>query len=64
MIDKLREWEKRNGRTFFAPCVPGLEINWIDQVVEWAKTTRGGKQQGLHVLQPVESCSSKYGLCE
>ncbi len=42
MIDKVREWEGRVGRTFFAPCVPGLEINWVDEVVAWSKTERGG----------------------
>lgn len=44
MIDKIRLWEERVGRTYFAPCVPGLEINWIDQVVAWAHTSHGGKQ--------------------
>ena len=27
MIDKVRAWEQRVGRTFFAPCVPGMAIN-------------------------------------
>ena len=64
MIDKVREWEKRVGRTFFAPMVPGLEINWIDQVVDWSKTMRGGKQYSLHVLEERPACESQYGLCE
>lgn len=67
MIDKVREWERRVGRTFFAPCVPGKEINWIDEVVEWSKTVRGGRQLGLPMLEiEVEQggCMSRWGLCE
>lgn len=64
MIDKIRDWEKQTGRTFFAPTVPGLAINWIDQVVDWAKTVRGGKQYSLLVLEDPPSCDSDYGLCE
>jgi 3'-phosphoadenosine 5'-phosphosulfate sulfotransferase (PAPS reductase)/FAD synthetase len=64
MIDKVRGWEKRTGKTFFAPCVPGLDMNFVDQVVDWAKTTRGGKQYSLLVLQEPAACDSDYGLCE
>lgn len=67
MIDKVREWEKKVGRTFFAPCVPGLEINWIDEVVEWSKTTHGGRMTELPFVENDAStgqCVSKYGLCE
>lgn len=64
MIDKVRRWEQRVGKTFFMPCVPGLEINWIDDVVKWAKTVHGGKQMGLHVLYERPACESDYGLCE
>lgn len=69
MIDKVRAWETQNGRTFFAPMVPGLDVNWVDEVVDWAMTTHGGKQYSLLVVtEEVEaaagSCSSKYGLCE
>lgn len=64
MIDKVRVWEKRVGRTFFAPCVPGLKINWIDDVVAWSKTVRGGRQLDLMVLQERPACESVYGLCE
>lgn len=65
MIDKVREWEKFVGRTFFAPCVPGMEMNFVDDVVVWSKTARGGKQP-LLLFTEAESktCSSKYGLCE
>lgn len=65
MIDKVRQWETYCGRTFFAPCVPGKAINWIDEVVAWARTARGGKQVLLPMLEAEpEVCSSKYGLCE
>lgn len=65
MIDKVREWEQRVGRTFFAPCVPGLPLNWVDEVVEWSRTDYGGKQTLLPIWESdLESCSSRYGLCE
>lgn len=88
MIDKVRAWEKRVGRTFFPPMLPGKGewVEWentegersrvfvrkrryafIDEVVEWAKTTHGGRQYSLPLLEAdVESgvCMSKYGLCE
>jgi 3'-phosphoadenosine 5'-phosphosulfate sulfotransferase (PAPS reductase)/FAD synthetase len=62
MIDKVREWESRVGRTFFAPMVPGLAINWIDDVVTWAQTSHGGRQ--LKLLFEPSACVSKYGLCD
>ena len=67
MIDKVRQWEANAGRTFFPPCIPGRAINWVDDVVEWSKTTRGGSQYSLPLLEAdVQSgmCMSKYGLCE
>ena len=64
MIDKVRDWESRVGRTFFPPVVPGMEINWIDDVVKWSKTTYGGKQTSLEVLWTPAACDSQYGLCE
>lgn len=64
MIEKVRGWEERIGKTFFPPCVPGLEINWIDDVVRWAKTRHGGKQFDLLVLDETPACESAYGLCE
>lgn len=64
MIDKIRRWERETGRTFFAPCVPGIAegYNTIDQVVAWAHTERGGKKK-LAVLPERPACESKYGLC-
>lgn len=64
MIDKVRGLERRTGRTFFSPCVPGMAINFIDDVLDWAKTSRGGRQQLFPILHEREACESKYGLCE
>lgn len=65
MIDKVRDWEKHVGRTFFAPCVPGMEINFVDDVVAWAKTDHGGSQfNAFKVLDDRPACESAYGLCE
>ncbi len=45
-------------------CVPGMEINWIDDVVAWAKADRGGRQNNLFRILPPPSCESRSGLCE
>ena len=37
----------------------------IWQVIEWAKTTRGGRQYDLLAdVTPATACASAYGLCE
>ena len=67
MIDKVRGWEAKTGRTFFAPCVPGMRINFVDDVVTWSRTSRGGRQQLLRFVESeadLGTCASKYGLCE
>lgn len=65
MIEKIRQYEKESGRTFYAPMVPGMTMNTVDQVLEWATTGRGGRQQDFIRLMEVRpSCESKYGLCE
>jgi 3'-phosphoadenosine 5'-phosphosulfate sulfotransferase (PAPS reductase)/FAD synthetase len=64
MIDKVRAWEQRVGRTFFPPCVPGMVMNWIDDVVRWARSARGGRQDMFPIMHEREACESKYGLCE
>ena len=65
MIDKVRKYEADCGRTFFAPCVPGKYMNTIDEVIEWAKTDRGGKQFNIFRSNAEHpTCESKYGLCE
>ena len=67
-IDRIEEWEnivgeasKRHQATFFA----GDEHNILNirQVVEWSKTTRGGRQYSL-LPDDTPACSSSYGLCE
>lgn len=75
MIDKIRSWEETTRNTFFSPCVPGIRPrldsrnkmsvhNWIDEVVEWSKTSRGGLQfKILDGLAPA-ACESRFGLCE
>ena len=79
-IDQIREWEaavaaasKRGGSTFFAAANHGdgitteqaVAIANIDAVVEWSKTSRGGKQfDFLRVANDGPMCSSIYGLCE
>jgi hypothetical protein len=65
MIDKVREWECRSRRTFFAPIVPGKTVNWVDDVVAWAmEVPRSRGQFALDVLYTPPVCESKYGLCE
>lgn len=65
MIEKVRRMEQETGRTFFAPMVPGKYTNTIDEVIEWATTGRGGRQQDfLRIYEQRPACESKYGLCE
>lgn len=74
-IDRICEWEtavkmasKRQGATFFA--APSDDSEWsatqtIETVVEWAKTSRGGKQYDfLRMQDDGPLCTSIYGLCE
>lgn len=67
MIEKVRSYEQKTGVTFFPPVVPWINegFNFIDEVIEWAKTDRGGRQFNIF-RGNVErlSCESKYGLCE
>ena len=70
-IERVREYERlvseasRNpiGATFFHPrSVAGGR--GVDAAVEWAKTTRGGRQYDLLAEDEPTMCSSMYGLCE
>ncbi|MEB4632206.1 phosphoadenosine phosphosulfate reductase domain-containing protein [Burkholderia contaminans] len=74
-IEMIAEWEsivsdasKRGNSTFFP--APGetdtaRERGNIWQVVEWSKTSRGGRQYDLLAdTEPATACSSAYGLCE
>jgi len=75
MISEKAEWErkvalcsKRMAATFIpAPGMSNHEAakQTIWTVVEWAKTTRGGKQFNLLAcLDEKTACASAYGLCE
>jgi 3'-phosphoadenosine 5'-phosphosulfate sulfotransferase (PAPS reductase)/FAD synthetase len=64
MIEKVRGLEQRTQRTFFVPVRRDGKINFINEVVEWAKTARGGKQSRLDIMFDRPACESKYGLCE
>jgi 3'-phosphoadenosine 5'-phosphosulfate sulfotransferase (PAPS reductase)/FAD synthetase len=74
-IERIAEWEdivsdvsKRANATFFP--APGdnetaRERGNVWQKVEWARTTRGGRQFSLlDQLDEPTACSSSYGLCE
>lgn len=75
MIGKIRSWELRTGFTFFSPCVPGIRPridalgklsvhNYVDEVVEWSRTDRGGRQFNIFNNLERPPCESKFGLCE
>lgn len=64
MIDKVRGLEERTGRTFFFPVRRDSVPNKIDEVVAWARTSRGGRQEPFPIFHEREACESKYGLCE
>ncbi len=74
-IDRIASWEtavklasKRQAATFFA--APSDDSVWsatqtIETVVEWAKTSHGGKQYDfLRMQDDGPLCTSIYGLCE
>jgi 3'-phosphoadenosine 5'-phosphosulfate sulfotransferase (PAPS reductase)/FAD synthetase len=76
-IARVREWEqlvaevsKRGAATFFAdpigdgPLKEAQDYARIDEVVAWARTSRGGRQFDLLKRMPVDGCTSLYGLCE
>lgn len=66
-VAKVRQWEKDVGYTFFGPIMTDGSFGFIDEVVEWSKTTRGGRQLSLPFVENDAAsggCVSKYGLCE
>lgn len=75
MIHEKAEWERKValcsklGCATFIPA-PGMSNHeaakqTIWTVVEWSKTTRGGKQFNLLAgLEEPTACASAYGLCE
>lgn len=57
------------GRALVAAQKQGLRLNeplpGIDDIEQWSRTSRGGKQfSGLDLMDAGKSCSSQYGLCE
>jgi 3'-phosphoadenosine 5'-phosphosulfate sulfotransferase (PAPS reductase)/FAD synthetase len=63
MEQRVRLASKRGMSTFFA--IADDKGIGIRDVVEWAKTSHGGKQYDLfRMLQDEPACSSIYGLCE
>lgn len=70
-IERVAKWErivgkasKRGSATFFTSDDRGHGIN---EVVEWSKTSRGGKNYDLEKFiawEDAPTCSSHYGLCE
>ncbi|NIE80033.1 phosphoadenosine phosphosulfate reductase family protein [Asaia sp. As-1742] len=78
VIERIRRWEAICSRAskhsltafFFFDQAEGrtniehASANSIDQAVNWARTSRGGKQLDLEAFTPAASCSSIYGLCE
>lgn len=79
-VERIAEWErlvseasKRGVSSFFAhDKTPGdhqgridIPMPGIHQVMEWAKTSRGGRQYDIfQALIDPPQCSSLYGLCE
>lgn len=80
-VARVREWEhlvalasKRGAATFFpvandptasATDAISAETHGIDRMIEWARTSRGGRQYDLIARIPADDrCSSAYGLCE
>lgn len=71
-IERVAEWEriveganKKEDASFFSKA--DGKGNDIWDIVEWSKTTRGGKQYDLMKLMDFENvpqCMSNYGLCE
>ncbi|WP_434033698.1 phosphoadenosine phosphosulfate reductase family protein [Cupriavidus sp. a3] len=74
-VERIAEWE----RLVSAVCRPRSPVSFfhlgtqghtgqdstIHAVVEWSRTTRGGRQFSLlEQLEDATACSSAYGLCE
>jgi len=54
-----------NGGRFVQNSLEHAKANDIYAVIEWAKTSRGGKQFSLlTALEEPTACASAYGLCE
>lgn len=74
VIERIAEWErcvawasKRGASSFFPAPEDGradLQGRNIRERVEWASTSRGGRQFDIFADLPPASCSSFYQLCE
>lgn len=72
-LDRIEQWEqavkmasKRGMASFFPDPNRDAHLNkrGIRNVIQWSKTSRGGKQYALlHDSEPT-ACASAYGLCE
>lgn len=68
-INRVAEWERivsaasKRGSSTFGIGVD-ISVASIHSVVEWSKTSHGGKQYDFLRQQDAPSCSSIYGLCE
>lgn len=68
-IDRIEEWERivrlasKKGVASMFAIANGNGEN-IREVVQWSRTTRGGKQFDLLADDEPATCSSMYGLCE
>lgn len=72
-IERLHQWEKlvgqacKRGVSSFFPNPhrdDAMEKNGIHNIVQWAKTTRGGRQFDLIPETDPGACTSSYGLCD
>lgn len=74
-VERIAAWERlvskvcrpRSPVSFFHKGTQGHsgQASTIGHVVQWAKTTRGGRQFSLLAdLEEPTGCSSNYGLCE
>jgi 3'-phosphoadenosine 5'-phosphosulfate sulfotransferase (PAPS reductase)/FAD synthetase len=74
-VARIHAWEqlvasvsKRQAATFIpAPGITPAQAadHGIYSVIDWARTTRGGKQRDLlAILDDHSGCSSSYGLCD
>lgn len=74
-VERIAEWERlvssvcrpRSPVSFFHLGTQGHtgETSTIHAVVDWSRTTRGGRQYNLlDQLDEPTACSSSYGLCE
>lgn len=65
--DRLKEWERVTGKTFFsADKTPYEGLSTADQVARWAKTAKGGYQLDMFPEEgaDIPQCVATWGTCE